>query len=176
MGQESDPSGIFYFGGQCKESLDSLETLENVDDSSSSCSSVNLIDVSSRILLIYTSDEVKRMQRVSIVSRINGLVQGCIEFGYNSFPSMIKIDSCSNILVRTCDSGDQAMPIFPAARNSLIKYFDFRGNLLVQLGADLNNNNNLANPFDSFNRIDLNRERDDELVCFCRQHGIILFF
>lgn len=140
VGQENDPNGPFYFPP-------------------SSSSSTNLIDVSPHLILLYTCDEATQTQNVSIMDRISGLVRGSIQFGFSSFPNMIKIDSHSNILVRTCDE--------PVAA-SLIKYFDSDGNLLCQLDS--------PNRFARFNRIDLNRDHDDELVCFCKEERNILFF
>lgn len=140
IGQEQHPNEPFYFPPGSP--------------------STNLIDVSTGLILVYSADEVNQTQTVSIVNRWSGLVQGEIKFGFNSFPNMIKLDSKSNILVRTCDE--------PAA----IKYFDSSGNLLCQLVGSFNN----PNRFVRFNRIDLNRLRNDQLACFCKEDRNILFF
>lgn len=147
IGQDSDPHCAFYFP--------------------STILSTNLIDMSMNLILIYTADENTQTQTVHIIDRSNGLEQGCILFGFNSFPNTIKLDSNSNILVRTCDG--------PAAA-SLVKYFDSKGKLIHQLGGDVNNPNRFAR----FNRIDLVRhpryDHNDELMCFCKEDRNILFF
>lgn len=147
IGQDSDPERPFYF--------------------TSTLLSTNLIDMSQSFILIYTADEETQTQSVHVIERASGRAQGCIQFGFNSFPNTIKLDSNSNILVRTCDG--------PAAA-SLLRYYSPTGVILTQLGGDVNNPNRFAR----FNRIDLIRpggnHDNDELMCFCKEDRNILFF
>lgn len=150
MGQATDPTGPFYVA-----------------------TSSNLIDASASHLLVYTSDDAEQVQRVAVVDRSSGRARGRINFDYTSFPYMIKLDAHSNILVRACDAN--APP--PLAAASLIKYFDTSGALLLQISELALHRAPLHRDFSRFNRIDLNQlDGDDQLICFSKQDGIILFF
>lgn len=128
FGQEFNPSSEFYFKNG------------------------TLIDASETLILFYSWNEDEQAHCVKIIDRKSGLLNGIIEFEFNYFTKMIKIDSKSNILVRLYEP------------NNLFKYFDSNGNLICLFQN---------NDFNKFSRIDLNK--NDELICYTRNDKIFIY-
>ena len=90
---------------------------------------------------------------IKIFDRSNGYLSGVINFDFNYFSKMIRIDTKSNILVKLYEPADE------------VKYYDCHGKLLKVF-----RNNDLP----KYNRIDLSQ--DDDIICYDKIENKILFF
>ncbi|RMZ95033.1 hypothetical protein BpHYR1_034342 [Brachionus plicatilis] len=112
-----------------------------------------LIESSKSLFLIYYFDKQELKHFIKILDRSNGRLTGVINFDFNYFSKMIRIDNLSNILVKLYEPANE------------VKYYDSCGNLLKVFV-----NNDLA----KYNRIDLSQE--DDLICYDKVENKILFF
>ena len=112
-----------------------------------------LIESSKDLFLIYFFDKKELKHFIKIINRSNGKLTGIINFDFNYFSKMIRIDNLSNILVKLYEPANE------------VKYYDSCGKLLKVFV-----NNDLAN----YNRIDLSQ--NDDLLCYDKVENKILFF
>lgn len=112
-----------------------------------------LIEASQTLILFYYFHEDEEKHFIKIMDRKTGHLTGIINFDFNYFSKMIRIDSESNILVRLYEP------------NNEIKYFDSKGKLLK-----IFSNNELT----KIGRIDLSQ--NDDIVCYDKTENKILFF
>jgi hypothetical protein len=111
-----------------------------------------IIEASTRLILFYYYRETNPVHYIKIIDRRTGMTSGVINFDFDSFSKMIRIDTESNILFKSYDPSNQ------------LKYYDSTGKLI---GLFSNNE------FTKFSRIDLTKS--DELICFDKTDNKIFF-
>jgi hypothetical protein len=111
-----------------------------------------LLDVSVERILFYDFDETNKKQFIKILDRENGKLCGTIDFQFDYFSKMIRIDSHSNIILKLYEPFN------------VLKYYDLNGNLLFE---------SFNQDFVKFARIDLTS--DDTLICLDNANNKVFY-
>jgi hypothetical protein len=111
-----------------------------------------LIEASRDLILFYYYCESHPVHYVKIINRKTGMLNGVINFDFDYFSKVIRIDTESNILFKSYDP------------NNLLKYYDPYGELIGLF---------CSNEFTKFSHIDLTKS--DELICFDKTDNKIFF-
>lgn len=112
-----------------------------------------LIEGSPSLLLFYFCNQEEQTHFIKIIDRKTGILSGVINFEFNYFSKMIRIDNESNILVKLYEPSNE------------LKYYDSKGTLLKVF---------THNDLTKFSRIDLSQ--NDDIICFDKTDNKILFF